>query len=162
MILKEYNRNAAVGYAKKWATSRNEKYYDFENLGGDCTNFASQCIFAGSGEMNFEPNGWFYISSYKRSPSWTSVEDLYKFLLRNKKNSGPIAIETTMENMLLGDIVQIKANETYTHSLVISEIEELSAFGIKVCAHTYDALNRRLSTYSLKDARFLHITGFFK
>ena len=28
----------------KWATRRNPKYYNFDKLGGDCTNFISQCI----------------------------------------------------------------------------------------------------------------------
>ena len=51
----EYNRENAVAYAKKWAYGRNPKYYDFSDLGGDCTNFASQCIYAGSGIMNYTP-----------------------------------------------------------------------------------------------------------
>ena len=51
----EYNRANAVAYAKKWAYGRNPKYYDFSDLGGDCTNFASQCIYAGSGVMNYTP-----------------------------------------------------------------------------------------------------------
>ena len=58
----EYNRANAVAYAKKWAYGRNPKYYDFSDLGGDCTNFASQCIYAGSGVMNYTPTyGWYYI-----------------------------------------------------------------------------------------------------
>ena len=36
-----YNRTAAVNYARKWALGRNPAYYDFEEIGGDCTNFAS-------------------------------------------------------------------------------------------------------------------------
>ncbi|MBP3352092.1 MAG: amidase domain-containing protein [Lachnospiraceae bacterium] len=48
-----YNRTAAVYYARKWALGRNPAYYDFEEVGGDCTNFASQCIYAGAGVMNY-------------------------------------------------------------------------------------------------------------
>ncbi|MBQ3571404.1 MAG: amidase domain-containing protein, partial [Clostridia bacterium] len=43
----DYNRQNAVEYAKKWALKRNPKYYNFDNIGGDCTSFASQCLFAG-------------------------------------------------------------------------------------------------------------------
>ena len=79
----EYNRNAAVEYATKWALGRNSNYYDFEKLGGDCTNFASQSIFAGAGVMNYSyPLGWFYISPFERAPSWTSVQYLQNYLLR--------------------------------------------------------------------------------
>ena len=70
-----YNRQAAVSYARKWAFRRNPNYYDFENLGGDCTNFASQCIYAGAGVMNYTPVfGWFYKSANDRTASWTGVE----------------------------------------------------------------------------------------
>ena len=55
-----YDRQAAASYAKEWAFGRNPKYYNFNNLGGDCTNFASQCIYAGAGVMNFTPTfGWY-------------------------------------------------------------------------------------------------------
>lgn len=47
-----YNREAAVKYAVEWAYRRNQEYYDFEQIGGDCTNFVSQCILAGTGVMN--------------------------------------------------------------------------------------------------------------
>ena len=36
----------AVRYAGKWAYGRNPAYFDFDGLGGDCTNFISQCIYA--------------------------------------------------------------------------------------------------------------------
>ena len=39
-----YDRQAAVRYASRWAYGRNPAYADFDALGGDCTNFASQCL----------------------------------------------------------------------------------------------------------------------
>ncbi|MBO7377439.1 MAG: amidase domain-containing protein, partial [Clostridia bacterium] len=81
MRLKNYDRNAAVSYARAWAFGRNPNYYNFDGLGGDCTNFVSQCIFAGAGVMNYSPVfGWYYISSDNRAPSWTGVEFLGDFL----------------------------------------------------------------------------------
>ena len=37
-----YDRRAAVRYANRWAFGRNPAYYDYEEVGGDCTSFASQ------------------------------------------------------------------------------------------------------------------------
>lgn len=94
-MLKEtgYHRNDALLYAKKWALDRNPRYLDFENMGGDCTNFASQCIYAGSGVMNYTPvKGWYYNSGRDRTPSWTGVEFLYNFLVGNQ-SVGPYAAE---------------------------------------------------------------------
>ena len=48
MKIIDYNRRAAVAYARRWAFARNPKYYNFDKLGGDCTNFASQCIYGGN------------------------------------------------------------------------------------------------------------------
>ncbi|MDE7439525.1 MAG: amidase domain-containing protein, partial [Clostridia bacterium] len=47
MEILDYNRELAYEYAKKWAFKRNPEFYNFNNIGGDCTNFASQCIYAG-------------------------------------------------------------------------------------------------------------------
>ena len=44
LALLPYDRAAAVRYAHIWAYGRNPRYYDYESIGGDCTNFASQCI----------------------------------------------------------------------------------------------------------------------
>ena len=54
-------------------------------FGGDCTNFVSQCIYAGSNVMNYDKNnGWYYNNTNDRAPSWSGVEFLYNFLTKNK------------------------------------------------------------------------------
>lgn len=151
-----YDRDAAVDYARRWALGRNPEYYDFEEIGGDCTNFASQCIYAGTGVMNFTPvMGWFYRSASNRTPSWTGVEYLYNFLVTNR-TVGPRAVVVTEEQAQPGDIVQL-ANEKgeFYHSPVIVAAEP----EILVAAHSYDALDRPLDTYIYHTARFLHITS---
>ena len=151
-----YDRDAAVAYARRWAMGRNPAYYDFERLGGDCTNFASQCIYAGAGTMNFTPvMGWYYRSSYDRSPSWTGVEYLYDFLVNNQ-GVGPYAQEVSRSEVLPGDIVQLGTAEgDFYHSPVITAVTP----AILVAAHTYDAVDRPLASYSFAAARFLHIAG---
>ena len=56
ITLQPYDRAAAVVYAHRWAFKRNPAYYDYEEIGGDCTNYASQCLYAGSGIMNYTPD----------------------------------------------------------------------------------------------------------
>ena len=94
----KYNRINVYEYAKKWAYSRNPKYYNYDPVGGDCTNFASQCIYSGCLQMNYSKNnGWYYINGNNKSPSWTGVEFLYKFLVSNK-GMGPKGKETTINH----------------------------------------------------------------
>lgn len=79
-----YDRNSAVAYARKWALSRNDKYYNYDNIGGDCTNFVSQSLYASGMKMNYSELGWYYKDANTKTPSWTGVDFLYKFLLNNK------------------------------------------------------------------------------
>ena len=151
-----YNRDAAVIYARKWALGRNPAYYDFEKIGGDCTNFASQCIYAGAQAMNFTPvYGWYYRSSYDRTASWSGVEYLYEFLINNS-GIGPYARVVPQEEAEPGDLVQLGTESGhFYHSPVITAVTPV----ILVAAHTYDALDRPLSSYVYEAARFLHIEG---
>ena len=151
-----YDRVAAVAYARKWALGRNPAYYDFEKIGGDCTNFASQCIYAGARVMNFTPvMGWYYRSSSDRTASWSGVQYLYQFLTNNR-SAGPYARVVSQNKVESGDIVQMGSSDGhFYHSPVITSVEPT----ILVAAHTYDALDRPLSSYAYDVVRFLHIEG---
>ena len=159
-----YLRGRAVAYAERWALSRNPLFYDFAGVGGDCTNFVSQCILAGCCTMNFTPTyGWYFRSSADRAPAWTSVEYLYDFLtgdpafMLENGGIGPYGREVSRRLVRIGDVVQL-ADEAgdYYHSLLVTAVlpDELL-----LSAHTNDALNRPLSSYEYADARFIHISG---
>lgn len=152
-----YNREAAVAYAKEWALNRNPDYVDFESMGGDCTNFASQCLFAGSKAMNYTPTfGWYFHSLASRAPAWTGVEFLHQFLTGNK-GSGPFAREVPLDQCELGDLIQLgRSDGHFYHSLVVCA---KTSQDILICAHTYDAYMRPLSEYFYDTARCIHIDG---
>lgn len=156
-----YDREKAVAYAHKWAYGRNPKYYDYSEVGGDCTNFVSQCIYEGSGIMNYRPiYGWYYISGNNKSPSWTGVEYLYNFLINNQQ-IGPFGRIVRPEQALIGDIAQLSFDGiNYTHSPFIVETKNTADLSkIKIAAHTYDADYKPISEYSYVKIRFIHIEG---
>lgn len=160
MRTKAYDRESALSYAHKWAFGRNPQYYDFENLGGDCTNFASQVLFAGSGIMNPTPTyGWYYYSLNNRAPAWSGVEYLYNFLVNNR-GVGPVAVETDVSQVVPGDIVQLSFNGwVFEHSPIISTVGEIpSPENILITTHTFNADNYPLNNFSYARARYLHIT----
>lgn len=159
MNIKVYNRQEAVLYAKKWALLRNPKYYDFDPIGGDCTNFISQCIYAGSKTMNYNKlNGWYYINGNKKSPSWSGVPYLYKFLTTNK-GVGPRGREVKQNQIQIGDIAQLSFyNNVYGHSLLIINIEDINDLNkIAIATHTYDVLGKKIGEYNYEKIRFIHI-----
>jgi len=150
-----YDRAAAVRYARRWAMGRNGAYYDFQDLGGDCTNFASQCLYAGAGVMNYTPvTGWFYRTAADRTASWTGVEYLWRFLVGNE-GPGPYARRATRQEIEPGDLVQLGNDRRFYHTPVITAVYPR----ILVCAHTFDALDRPLDSYESALLRFAHIVG---
>lgn len=154
---KKYDRKSVYEYAKKWAYDRNPKYYNYDLIGGDCTNFISQCIFAGCNQMNYDKNnGWYYIDGNNKSPSWTGVEFLYKFLVSNK-GVGPIGIETTIDKLDIGDIIQLNLDGSkFSHSLVVIQ-NSLNEYNTLVAAHTFDTFGKRLSDYKYYNYRCIKI-----
>lgn len=160
-----YDRQRAVAYARKWALDRNPLFLDFTGRGGDCTNFVSQCIFAGCGVMNYTPTfGWYYRSSDDRAPAWTGVDELFSFLTGAESFSsqnggvGPYGRNAAAaQTVELGDVIQLRnQNDDYYHTLIISGFTDSD---ILICAHSDNALDRPLSTYNYAALRVIHIDG---
>ena len=158
MNIKNYDRNSAINYAKKWALSRNPIYYNFDSVGGDCTSFVSQCLFAGGKKMNYnKPNGWYYNNGYDKSPSWSGVEFLYKFLISNK-GYGPHGTEVSQSDIIPGDIAQLSFDgNKFEHSLFIIDVTSNNLNNISVATHTYDSLGKKIGEYTFSKIRFIHI-----
>lgn len=165
LVTKPYNRGRAVEYARRWALDRNPLFIDFTGNGGNCTNFVSQAVLAGSCTMNYTRDfGWYYISPEDRAPAWSGVEYFYDFMTQNptfaSQNGGvgPYAVEVPRERVQLGDPVQL-ANRSgdWYHTLIVCGFDGEE---ILVCAQSDDALDRRLSSYTnAAMMRFLHIEG---
>ena len=160
-----YNRRRAVEYARRWALSRNPLFIDFTGQGGNCTNFVSQCIFAGAPVMNYTPTfGWYYVSPENRAPAWSGVDELYSFLTGAPDFTsvnggyGPYATDAaTSRNVEIGDIVQLSNTEgRFYHTLIISGFTDND---VLVCAQSDDALDRPLSSSNYAGVRILHIEG---
>lgn len=157
----EYNRQSAVRYTLRWALSRNPEFYDYAEVGGDCTSFASQCVYSGSGIMNYTPTfGWYYINANDKSPSWSGVDYFYDFMISNV-GVGPFAEEQPLKMLMPGDIIQLRnADGRYYHSLVLTMVRyRLGEPSYYVCAHDNDAYMRRLDTYNYFSLRGIHILG---
>ena len=157
LVTKPYIRENAVNYARKFAFAQNPLFSNFQGIGGNCTNFVSQSVYAGSCEMNYTPTfGWYYISLNERSPSWTGVEFFYNFIISNE-GVGPFGREVGSDEMEIGDVIQLgRSGEGYYHTLLVVGFD---GEDILVAAQTDNAYGRPLSTYTNDYARYIKILG---
>lgn len=160
-----YRRDLAVAYAHRWAYGRNPAYFDYEELGGDCTNYASQCLFAGVGVMNYTPTfGWYYIDANDKAPAWTGVPYFYNFMTRQPPpGPGPVGVLGGLEDMEPGDFVQLRFRaDIWSHTPIIVQMGDPPTLeNTLVAAHSYDVDYRPLSSYTVQGMRFIHILGAF-
>lgn len=141
LYLDDLDTNAMASYAYNNAAKASPSsgdgvtpYYDFSLITGnyDCTNFISHCLLAGGASKNVSTNGWYYNSLSDRTPSWSNVNYLHNFLVRNSSTRGPkgVSSEYPAGNSLtslysscrIGDLIQIKYNgaSNYGHSTIVT------------------------------------------
>jgi hypothetical protein len=118
-----YDRMKAKTYADRWWNERNPKYPDFSV---DCTNFISQCLFAGGAPMNYTNNrtsGWWIRSKSNEnwSYSWSVAHSLYWYL--KSARSGLTGKQvSTVRQLQIGDVISYDWNGDgrFTHSTMVT------------------------------------------
>lgn len=132
-----YNRIKVLDYARRYAITPNKEYPFFEtysnHIGGDCTNFLSQCLIAGGAQMTYSPNPWYlrkldYLPYYEFTTSWSLAHSLYWFLRGNWENNylGPKGIKLELLSHLeIGDLIFFeKPNRKIFHGAVITSFSK--------------------------------------
>ena len=141
-------REKAVEYALKWAYEYNPKYYNFTLLGGDCTNFVSQCLYAGGFNMNYSIYGWYYNSLNDRAPAWTGVNEFFKFASSNT-GEGVKIVECDVLDLEIADVIQLYNGYRYYHNLLVTNISN----EILVTGHDRNVKNFPLKYFNYESFR---------
>ena len=154
-----YNREKAVAYAHKWAYGSNPAFADFSMMGGDCTNFLSQCLYAGGLPMVYRPvTGWFYGSLAYRAPAWSGVQPFYNFMT-GRQGDTPYVRETVLEEMEIGDVIQISfdGGNRFSHGFFVVDVGEHTPDTVLGATHTENSDYRPLSHWAGAVWRCLHV-----
>ena len=173
--LYNYNRINAVNYARMWALKLNPKWgnYEAKGYGGDCTNFTSQCIYAGGIPFDFYGASdyvkWYWYSNDKRVAPWTGAKQ-FNYYVQYNKGYGLKAHLAGLGDMMPGDIVQLGGNypKTY-HSMIISDYVYNSNGYVEdylICQHS-TSVGGRLKDYPLSskppvEKVYISIDGYYK
>jgi len=82
-------------------------------------------------------------------------------MTRQAPSVGPVAQPCALEDLQPGDLVQLSFNgQEFQHTPVVVRVTApITLETVLIAAHSYDADNRPLSTYTFQDIRFLHVLG---
>ncbi len=156
-----YSSASSTRYALDYALNPNPNYADFTNLGGDCTNFISQCLYAGGKSMHYgtaySGSCWYYTTSTNRSSTWTGASQFRNYVTSG--NSQLNMSTSNWNNVVNGDIIQLMSSGSAYHSLIITGVA-YSSYGrsdILVCAHTTNRRHVSLSAYYSGTKAYYHV-----
>ncbi|WLR42709.1 amidase domain-containing protein [Bacillus carboniphilus] len=142
-----YDRLAAVQYAERWWNDTNASFHSFDV---NCTNFVSQCLYAGDAMMIGYPNrtkGW-WMQSGSWSYSWTVAHAMSMFLPNSK--SGLRATQLDDPSQLSpGDVIcyDFEGDGRFNHTTIVVAKDDNDM--PLVNAQTY---NSRMRYWSYEDS----------
>lgn len=145
-----YHRKNAIEYADRycgvtWATNNlkpkyNTKYKNFTGIGGNCTNYVSQCLGDKEGGALRQDNGWYAISNkngpYECSAAWVNADAFRNFLLYSgkgnliKKGSFSTLVKSDhnttypyITKIQPGDVISYAKKDDIDHNAIVTSLD---------------------------------------
>lgn len=166
-----YRREAAVAYAERWWNEPNNAYEEFDV---NCTNYVSQCIFAGGAPMDYtgrRESGWWYKGRQNNveqwSYSWAVANALQHHLSMPRGHGLRSQVVARPESLQLGDVIcyDWEGDGRFQHNTIVTAF---TPEGMPlVNANTVSSRHRYWDyrdSYAWTDRtqyRFFHITNEF-
>jgi hypothetical protein len=165
----KYDRIKVQQYADTWWDQANPDYIHFDV---DCTNYVSQCLYAGNAPMNYtgkREKGWWYKGQSNQeqwSFSWSVSHSLQWHLSSSTSGLRADPVKSAAE-LALGDVIiyDWDGNGKYQHSVIVAAMD---ADGMPlVNAHTSNSRHRYWDyrdSYAWSEKtkyRFFHIADTF-
>lgn len=122
-----YDRAKVQQYAERWWDEPNPAYKYFDV---DCTNFVSQCLYAGGALMNYtgkKDKGWWYRGSGKQaqwSYSWSVSHSLLMFLATSTTHLLADLVPTPTQ-LTIGDVIiyDWDGDSRFQHSTIVTAMD---------------------------------------
>lgn len=128
-----FNITDACAYAEKYALKANPKYKSFDGIGGDCTNFISQILYAGGVKQT---NTW---KPYTNP--WVRVEEIYLYLT-TQNLATKLPNEKSLSKGCLIQFYTPKIGKFFHNGFITYELPNNDYL---YCCHSYNKLNYPLS-----------------
>jgi hypothetical protein len=140
-----YDRARVVQYAETWWSRPNPKYLEFAV---DCTNYVSQCLYAGGAPMHYtgkRGSGWWYAgkqgSTELWSFSWAMAHNLQTFVSSSRRGLRGTVVSSAQQ-LQPGDMISYDwdGDGRFQHNTIVIGLDANGA--PLVNAHTYNSRGR--------------------
>ena len=167
---KTYNREKAVAYADRYHHERNPLWYNFTDEGGNCQNYASQCLLEGGIEMDlygeeqwkcyvedpdYEPEINEEETAYGRTRSWVNVGYFYNYAKWNEDRGLVADVKANLYYAEPGDIILV-GNEGPAHTVIVSRVVNGH---ILVDSNSIDMKDYPIEAYTYTGVMLIKILG---
>lgn len=145
-----YNREKAINYADlynggAYLTEKmhryNQKYPDYTGVGGDCTNFVSQCLGDPEEGGGLPQDYIWFFNGKSGSRAWVQADSLANYLLYSGKGSlvarGKFnEVQSYLKQLMPGDLIAYEEKKDVVHFAIITGFNNKSV--PLVNSHTSD------------------------
>jgi len=169
---RDYDRAAAVAYAREWVGKRNPDWFDYAEHGGNCQNFASQVLLAGGIPMDTTGSSvWKWFSdtpnqnavAVGRSSAWTGAEAFFTYADENGGKGLAAVADAEFYTGEPGDLIALGLGDEIRHVVIVTEVVRDSDGNVVdylIASNTTDQLDYPVSVYSYTRRRLIKIYGW--
>ena len=159
-----YDRAAAEQYMRQYDHRRNDRWYAYDDVGGNCMNFGSQVLLAGGIPMDEEGGSkWFWRGQNDLDLSWINVGRFYSYARENRGYGLVADTEANYYTGGVGDILILGPDGGHNHTTVISGIvrNELGeTVDYLLCSNTTNYTDFPAGAYYYTSHRLIKIYGW--
>ena len=158
-----YDRQAALAYMTEYCSHRNEEWYTYDDVGGNCMNFGSQILLAGGIPMDYEGDAkWYWKSVRKVDLPFINVGDFVDYA-RTNEGFGLVAdMDAGYYTGEVGDLLIFGVNSS-RHTTAICDVvkdAEGNVIDYLLCSNTTNYRNFPAGAYYYTGQRLVKIYGW--
>ena len=159
-----YDRAAAEQYMRQYDHQRNDRWYAYDDVGGNCMNFGSQVLLAGGIPMDEQGGSkWYWHGQNSLDLSWINVGRFYSYARENRGYGLVADTEANYYTGEVGDILILGPDGGHNHTTVISGIvrnEAGETVDYLLCSNTTNYTDFPAGAYYYTSQRLIKIYGW--
>ena len=158
-----YDRDAALDYMMTYCERRNDGWYAYDNMGGNCMNFGSQILLAGGIPMDYEGDARWYWESVKRTDlPFINVGDFLEYARVNTGYGLVADIDAGFYTGEVGDLILFGVNSPRHTTAICGLVQDEQGRTVDylLCSNTTNYRNFPAGAYYYTGQRLVKIYGW--